>query len=187
MCVFCVEVVLCCNTRLSRHNRANPLIRGFPGRERTTCCCCSPPPPPQGAGVPPERIVKVQIDVQAVDEELPVSWVNTHALAEVLKEWDQGGIESVLGNPKFLFTFPPNWIDVKCMNVLVQNIIQIETAFHSLIHLQNKGHFPGGSCVFNSPFGSPQFLFSSLALQRLSSVICGNQKKIKIKNALTDL
>lgn len=111
MCVFCVEVVLCCNTRLSRHNRANPLIRGFPGRERTTCCCCSPPPPltptPQGAGVPPERIVKVQIDVQAVDEELPVSWVNTHALAEVLKEWDQGGIESVLGNPKFLFTFPP--------------------------------------------------------------------------------
>lgn len=87
--------------------------------------------PPQGAGVPPERIVKVQIDVQAVDEELPVSWVNAHGLAEVLKEWDQGGIESVLGNPKFLFTFPPNWIDVKCMNVLVQNIIQIETAFHS--------------------------------------------------------
>lgn len=77
---------------------------------------------------------------------------------------------------KVSFYFPPNWIDVKCMNVLVRNIIQIETAFHSLIHLQNKGHFPGGSCVFNSPFGSPQFLFSSLALQRLLSVICGNQK-----------
>lgn len=88
---------------------------------------------------------------------------------------------------KVSFYFPPNWIDVKCRNVLVRNIIQIETAFHSLIHLQNKGHFPGGSCVFNSPFGSPQFLFSSLALQRLLSVICGNQKKNKIKNALTDL
>lgn len=36
--------------------------------------------------VPPERIVKVQIDVQAVDEELPVSRVNTHGLAEVLRE-----------------------------------------------------------------------------------------------------
>lgn len=38
------------------------------------------------AGVLPERIVNVQINVQTVDEELPISRVNTDGLTEMLKE-----------------------------------------------------------------------------------------------------
>lgn len=37
------------------------------------------------AGLLPERVVNVQINVQSVDEELPVSWVNTDGLTEMLK------------------------------------------------------------------------------------------------------
>lgn len=187
MCVFCVEVVLCCNTRLSRHNRANPLIRGFPGRERTTCCCSPPPHPPPRSRSPTWK------DCEGPDRCAGRWWRAPRLLGEHPRSrWGAERMRSgwnwkCTWKSKVSFYFPPNWIDVKCMKVLVRNIIQIETAFHSVIHLQNKGHFPGGSCVFNSPFGSPQFLFSSLALQRLLSVICGNQKKIKIKNALTDL
>lgn len=42
--------------------------------------------PLPAAGPLPERVVNVQIDVQAVDEELAVSWVNADGLAEVLRE-----------------------------------------------------------------------------------------------------
>lgn len=42
------------------------------------------------AGFLPERVVSVQINVQPVDEELPVSWVNTNSLAEMLKGQAQG-------------------------------------------------------------------------------------------------
>lgn len=42
------------------------------------------------AGFLPERVVNVQINVQPVDEELPVSWVNTNSLAEMLKGQAQG-------------------------------------------------------------------------------------------------
>lgn len=72
--------------------------------------------------------MSVQIDVQAVNEELPVSRVNTHSLAEVLREWDQGEIESLLGDTKFYFTplEKANKVDVKRGNVLVQSIVVIK-------------------------------------------------------------
>lgn len=41
------------------------------------------------AGFLPERVVNVQINVQSIDEEFPVSWVNTNGLAEMLKEQAQ--------------------------------------------------------------------------------------------------
>lgn len=40
----------------------------------------------------PERIVNVQINVQSVDEELPISRVNTNGLTEMLKEQTQNVI-----------------------------------------------------------------------------------------------
>ncbi len=48
------------------------------------------------AGFLPERVVNVQINVQAVDEELSVSRVNTDGLTEMLKEQAQ----SVSRKPK---------------------------------------------------------------------------------------
>lgn len=48
------------------------------------------------AGFPPERIVNVQINVQSVDEELPISRVNTDGLTEMLTEQ----VQSVKSNAK---------------------------------------------------------------------------------------
>lgn len=43
----------------------------------------------RSAGFLPERVVNVQINVQSVDEELPVSRVKTNGFTEMLKEQAQ--------------------------------------------------------------------------------------------------
>lgn len=81
MCVLCRSCVVLQYPTISSQ-KSQSIDPRLPGERANNLLLL----PPQGAGVPPERIVKVQIDVQAVDEELPVSWVNAHGLAEVLKE-----------------------------------------------------------------------------------------------------
>lgn len=53
----------------------------------------------------PERVVNVQINVQSVDEELPVSWVNTNCLTEMLKEQTQS-VSRMPKPPKFYLKCP---------------------------------------------------------------------------------
>lgn len=174
MCVFWVKVVSCWNTRQSRRNRANPLIRGFPRREPTAATA------PQRSRSPTWK------DCEGPDRCAGHWWRAPRLLGE--RPRSRWGAERMRSGWKWKRTWKSKVSFYWPPNELLSNVC-ISTEYHSYrdnfsLLKKKKSHcfaeeksFSWWKLCFNSPFGSPQFPFSSLALQLLLSVICGNSEK----------